>query len=290
VTEPKIINHFGLSSGKDSTALWGWAFNESGYDPATIRGSFADTENEYDEVYEQIKVLSDYGVKRGAPPVATLRSVGFLNLAIKKKRFPSAKARFCTEILKIFPARNYLLAFVWLMGCEVVSHTGVRRDESTERSLLSEWGENEWGKVRRPLLDWKVADVWAAHKRYGLPINPLYFEGRKRVGCKLCCMSSKSDIRITAKKRPATIDLYREWEKKVGAARGQIASFFRATTLPERFRSQTYTNKKGETFAVATIDDAVEWAKTLKGAKQRGFDFMYEEDDAHLPCNAGYCE
>jgi hypothetical protein len=27
-TGQKIINHFGLSSGKDSTALWGWAFNE----------------------------------------------------------------------------------------------------------------------------------------------------------------------------------------------------------------------------------------------------------------------
>ena len=45
----RIVNCIGLSGGKDSTALWGWAFNESGYDTATIHGSFADTENEYQE-------------------------------------------------------------------------------------------------------------------------------------------------------------------------------------------------------------------------------------------------
>src|ERR1039458_9613618 len=103
----KVINHIGLSSGKDSTALWGWAINESGYPVESIRGSFADTENEYDEVYAQIKTLDEYGQKRGVAPVRTLHSEGFLNLAIRKKRFPSARVRFCTEILKILPSVYY---------------------------------------------------------------------------------------------------------------------------------------------------------------------------------------
>jgi hypothetical protein len=60
------LNHLGHSSVKDSTALWGWALNDSGYDPASIRGSFCDTENEYPEVYEQIDRLDEYGQKRGA--------------------------------------------------------------------------------------------------------------------------------------------------------------------------------------------------------------------------------
>lgn len=46
-----------LYGGKDSTVLWGWAINDSGYDPATIRGSCTDTENEYPEVMAQIKAL-----------------------------------------------------------------------------------------------------------------------------------------------------------------------------------------------------------------------------------------
>ena len=55
------INHFGLSGGKDSTALWGWAINESGYPKESIRGSFCDTENEYQAVYDQIAALDAYG-------------------------------------------------------------------------------------------------------------------------------------------------------------------------------------------------------------------------------------
>jgi 3'-phosphoadenosine 5'-phosphosulfate sulfotransferase (PAPS reductase)/FAD synthetase len=295
-----IINHFGLSSGKDSTALWGWAINDSGYPKESIRGSFCDTENEYQEVYDQITKLSEYGVKRGVAPVRTLRSEGFLNLAIRKKRFPSARARFCTEVLKMLPSKYYIQE-LWLDGHEVICHSGVRGDESTERSMMdAESFDGFLGcVVRRPLLKNTIADVWAMHKKYGLPINPLYLQGRKRVGCMLCCMSRKQDIRITAKTHPEVIDMYREWEKVVGKIHGkEILSFFSATMIPERFRSMrglvrtrdSAGGKAGDTYSMGTIDDVVEWSKTLQGGKQVGFDFMYEEDDSHLPCQSGYCE
>lgn len=304
-----IINHMGLSSGKDSTALWGWAINDSGYDLASIRGSFADTENEYDEVYEQIRKLNDYGVARGVAPIRTLHSEGFLALAVRKKRFPSAKARFCTEVLKILPM-NYYLQELWLDGHEVVLHSGVRANESRERSLMEEWSTQNHCRLRRPLLKWSISDVWAAHKKYGLPVNPLYFSGRKRVGCRLCCMSNKQDVRITANTKPETIDLYRKWEKIVGNAlapsslRKNTAGFFRATTVPEHFRSvknlirkrASKTAKPGDIYSACTIDDVVRWSTTLRGGKQIGFDFMYDDsqlfeiDDMHGPCQSGYCE
>ena len=289
----KTINHFGLSGGKDSTALWGWAINESGYPIESIRGSFADTENEYPEVYDQIRALDDYGQKRGAPPVRWMKSVGFLKLAIQKKRFPGAKARFCTDSLKIIPGTSFIQE-LWLDGNEVISHSGVRRDESVQRSMLNEWdwSERMKSKVRRPLLDWSISDVWAAHHKWDLPINPLYKQGWKRVGCRLCCMSNKSDVRRTAKKRPEVIDEYREWERLVGLSRphGGIASFFPADTVPGRQHSETYTNKKGVTYSVATIDDVVRWSKTLRGGVQSGFDFMFQEDDDGAKCMSGYCE
>lgn len=288
-----IINHIGLSGGKDSTALWGWAFNDSGYDPATIRGTFADTENEYDEVYRQIDALDEYGQKHGAPPVRRLKSIGFLQLAIKKKRFPGARARFCTEQLKIVPVRKYFEE-LWLDGFDVITHSGVRRDESVERSMMDEWDYSEFikSRVRRPLLDWTIQDVWDAHRRYGLPINPLYLQGWKRVGCMLCCMSNKEDVRRTVLKRPWVIDRYREWERIVSEnnPNGGIASFFPADTVPEAQRSKTYTNRKGETYSVATIDDVARWSMTLRGGVQGGFDFMFDADDAHMPCASGYCE
>lgn len=312
----KVINHIGLSSGKDSTALWGWAILESGYPIETIRGSFSDTENEYSEVYTQIAALDAFGKKHGVAPIRTLRSEGFLKLAQRKKRFPSARARFCTEELKIKPMIYYLQE-LWLDGYEVVLHSGVRANESFERSLMPEWGEQNFCKIRRPLLKWSIADVWNAHKRYGLPINPLYFTGRKRVGCRLCCMSNKQDVRITAKTHPETIALYRQWEKIVGDPKltgaaqlkpGKMSEhgsgFFPASTVPPYLRSikglirkrDGAKGKAGEKYDACTIDDVVKWSMTLRGGKQTGFDFMFDDlpvfeiDDQHEPCKSGYCE
>lgn len=294
----KTINHIGLSGGKDSTALWGWAIHDSGYPRETIRGTFCDTQNEYPQVYEQIAALDDYGRKHGVAPLETLQSEGFLALCLRKKRFPSACARFCTEELKIKPFIDWCAARQ-AEGYTIIGHSGVRRDESTERSLLPEWDEKTYRKrppltikQRRPLLDWSIEVVWAAHKRYGLPIQPLYFMGRKRVGCKLCCMSSKEDVRLTASRFPETIDLYRDWERKVTeVSQHGRASFFNAQGIPECQRSVKYTGKKdGKEYTAASIDDVVRWSFTLRGGVQSGFDFMFEEDDAHLPCQSGWCE
>ena len=297
------INHIGLSGGKDSTALWGWAINESGYPPETIRGSFCDTENEYQEVYDQIKALDEYGQKRGIAPVTTLRSMGFLNLAILKGRFPSARARFCTERLKMEPTRHHIQYLEWLCGYTVTAHSGVRAAESDERALLDEYDFDDYLKVpvRRPLLKWSISDVWHAHQRYGLPINPIYLQGRRRVGCRLCCMSSKQDVRLTVKHKPWVIPLYREWESIVGGTRVKrgihcdYSSFFPINAVPLSQRSRTITTKSGEQMKVATIDDVARWSQTLRGGTQGGFDFMFEEDndfDQGLTCKSmmGNCE
>lgn len=299
--EKPRVNLFGLSGGKDSTRLWAWAFNESGYPVDSIIGTFCDTENEYQEVYDQIAALDAYGQLRGAKPVVTLTSMGFLNLCIKKKRFPSAKARFCTTELKIKPLLNYVNGLKE-QGYEIVSHSGVRRSESTERAMLEEWdysGGILGCPVRRPILNLTIHDVWDGISKYGLPINPLYFTGRKRVGCKLCCMSNKQDVRITAKHRPEVIDEYRRWEGLVGdkTEDGFGSGFFRPTTVPLRQRSKTwYSKKQDKTVRKATIDDVVRWSFTLRGGVQGGFDFMFDDapifelDDAHAPCKSGYCE
>lgn len=140
-----------------------------------------------------------------------------------------------------------------------------------------------------------------AHRRYGLPINPLYFENRKRVGCRLCVMSNKRDVRVVVKTRPEVIKLYAEWEKIVGQERQNrgmgcdYSSFFHRATVPESQRSRFIKTKNQGMMKVATIDDVARWSLTLRGGKQGGFDFMFEEedfnpDDAGAPCQSGYCE
>lgn len=263
------------------------------------------------EVYDQIKACDSYGYLRGVHPIKTLRAIDirftklpfplFLALAIWKGRFPSAKARFCTEHLKIIPTRHYLEE-LWLQGFEVVAHSGVRASESIERSMMTEWADDQFAcRVRRPLLKWKLKEVWDSHRRYGLPINPLYLTGRKRVGCRLCVMSNKQDVRLTVKFRRCVIDIYREWEQIVGASRMtrglkcDYSSFFNRKTVPLAQRSRWVTTKKSGNVLIATIDDVARWSGTLRGGKQAGFDFMYEEedfnkDDARAPRQSGYCE
>jgi|GEM_PF-1634637 len=304
------IYHFGLSGGKDSTALLGWAIHESGYPKELIRCSFCDTGNEYDEVYEQIKKLNEICLSNGIAPIRTLRNTDskwtwnswplFLALAIWKGRFPSAKARFCTEHLKIIPTQHYIEE-LQLEGHEIIAHSGVRASESIERSMMSEWDNDQFScKLRRPLLKWTLAEIWDAHRKWGLPINPLYLSGRKRVGCRLCIMSNKQDVRLTVKFRKWVIDLYRSWEEIVGASRVtrgilcDYSSFFNRNTVPKQHRSRDVITKQG-VMKIATIDDVAYWSQTLRGGKQHGFDFMYEEedfnrDDAAAPCQSGYCE
>lgn len=305
------LNLIGLSGGKDSTRLVGWAIHESGYPMESLRFCFCDTENEYDEVYQQIKALDMYVQANGCEPVVRLRASGkwvdkfwmfplFLALAVWKGRFPSAKARFCTQFLKIKPTEKFIAELV-LQGHEIVSHSGVRASESFERSTMDEWGKDMFGcRTRRPLLQLTLAEVWDGHKRYGLPINPLYFAGWKRVGCRLCIMSNKADVRRTVKNRPWVITIYRTWELIVGAyrsKRGNVADFsswFHRRTVPLAQRSKTVDTKQGP-MRIATIDDVARWSGTMRGGVQEPFPFMFEEesfnlDDAHAPCQSGFCE
>lgn len=305
------LNLFGLSGGKDSTRLVGWAIHESGYPIESLIFTFCDTENEYDEVYQQIRDLNDYVVRHGCKPIVWLRASGhwvdkfwmfplFLALCIHKNRFPSAKARFCTEALKILPTEKFIAGLVG-QGHEVVTHSGVRAAESIERAAMQEWADGMFGcKTRRPLLKLTLEDVWQGHIKYGLPINPLYRAGWKRVGCRLCIMSNKADVRRTVKLRPWVIAIYRTWELIVSAyskARGSLSDFsswFSRSTVPLAQRSRWVNTHKGH-MLVCTIDDVARWSMTAHGGVQPLMDFMFEEesfdiDDAHHPCQSGMCE
>jgi 3'-phosphoadenosine 5'-phosphosulfate sulfotransferase (PAPS reductase)/FAD synthetase len=250
--------------------------------------------------------------RHGCQPIIHLRAAGkwvdkfwmfpiFLALCIWKGRFPSAKARFCTEFLKIKPTEKFIKELIG-EGHEIISHSGVRAAESIERSTMQEWDKDMFGCItRRPLLRHSLSDVWDGHKKYGLPINPLYFVGWKRVGCRLCIMSSKPDVRRTVTKRPWVIAIYRTWELVVGAYRAhngikeKFSSWFHRRTVPMAQRSKLIQTKTKGQMMVATIDDVARWSQTVHGGKQGGFEFMFEEesfnlDDAHAPCQSGYCE
>jgi 3'-phosphoadenosine 5'-phosphosulfate sulfotransferase (PAPS reductase)/FAD synthetase len=211
----------------------------------------------------------------------------FWELAKWKKRFPSAKARFCTTFLKMIPTQEHVLKLA-NEGARVLLHSGVRADESPDRAKLAEREfDGFYGlEVYRPLLRWKLADVLAIHKRHGVPLNPLYALGAKRVGCLPCIMSRKAEIRMIAQTFPAVIDNIREQERSFDSING-ISTFFASNTVPARFRSKPITTLDGRKLNVATIDDIVRWSLTGKRAKGSYTD----DDDAGLcPSKMGACE
>lgn len=280
------INFIGVSGGKDSTALLLWAVNESGYDRATIRAGYNDHGNDLPETISYIRMLSE----RVHPIEFIKPALDFYQLAYKKKRFPSRRARFCTEQLKLVPTRDYIRALM-LDGYEVVVHSGVRAGESAERAELPERDEDSFFdcEIYRPLLHWAIEDVWAIHERYSIPRNPLYALGCKRVGCFPCVMSRKSEIRIMAEKFPERIALISAAENRFIEIHGEPRTFFHRTVTTKPYRTLEVQTKQGA-MMVPTIDDVVEWSKSYKGAKaqmDRLFDDELSDDIGVCPSQYG---
>lgn len=286
----ETIYHIGISGGKDSTAVLLWMLHESGIPSDRIDVTFCDTGNEADETYEHVRFLSENvcQIETIYPPL------DFYQLARKKGRFPSTKARFCTQDLKMKPSKEHIDNLM-REGREVIAVSGVRADESKERAKLAEWGnpmESYFGvKEWRPLIKWTIVEVVAIHKKYRVPLNPLYAMGAKRVGCFPCIMSRKSEIRNIAKNFPERIDFIRSQEWADG--KGNPHSFFPRKKVPEEFRSTPTTTKSGEIVNVPTIDDVVAWSKTKDKKRSRGqvaLDFWHEDEMEVCPSSMGFCE
>jgi 3'-phosphoadenosine 5'-phosphosulfate sulfotransferase (PAPS reductase)/FAD synthetase len=287
----KTLYHLGVSGGKDSTALLLWAIHESGLPREDLRVTFCDTGNEDPMTYAHITFLDQIAREAGIPGgVETLMpALTFFALALKKKRFPSRKAQFCTIELKIAPTKRWL-AVRWAEGHEVVIINGKRRGEShqrrksmankPDRAFSDYWGCEEWA----PLSDWTLAQVLAIHERHGVPLNPLYALGAKRVGCWPCINCGKLEIRLVAKHRPEKIDEIERWEGKV--REGKTSPFFPPNMTTRAYRTVTVQTNDGRQVPVAPIRQVVEWSKTERGGKQLRLD--YDEPKAcflgHLAC------
>jgi 3'-phosphoadenosine 5'-phosphosulfate sulfotransferase (PAPS reductase)/FAD synthetase len=258
----------GVSGGKDSVAVLLWVVHESGYPPANVIVNFTDVGNESPITYDYVRFLSDYLMQRGYAPVMWLKPpLDFFELAHKKKRFPSAKGRFCVEYLKIKPMQQFIAG----LKDDVTSISGVRASESKARTELPERAFDQAGyQVYRPILHWSVDDVWAYLDEWNVPRNPLYDMGFRRVGCFPCCMTRKDEIRLIAMHFPEVIDHIREAEKDIGS------SFFHINKVPILFRHTPFS-RNGKTWMCGSIDDVVDWSFTKRGGKQYEMFFDLKE-------------
>lgn len=288
------IVHLGVSGGKDSTAAMLWLLFESGIPRDKIRLSFCDTGNEDVLTYAYLDMLREKFY-----PIHTIYPErDFWELAKWKKRFPSTRARFCTQHLKIIPTRDYI-ASLMADGAEVVTLSGTRRDEAhtgNERGTQPQF-EQITGigcATYRPIIEWSIDDVWNTLARYidlsdvvalvendknlsdihkgdivgriTIPRNPLYDMGASRVGCYPCVNSNKMEIRNIARYRPETIERIARAEQESGSCnRCGYSSFFAMGKIPLYHRTKKITTKSGDTMRVASIRDVVRWSRTIHG-------------------------
>lgn len=230
-------NWINVSGGKDSTALLLWTLEEQ---LPNCRYVYADTQHEHPLLYDYL----DYLEHKTGVKIERVETEGFLNLCVRKGRFPSPTTRFCTEFLKIKP-------MAYFMDQQEESdadnphmvYVGIRAEESPARaSLPASIFSNVQYPPRKisyqlrhhPILDWYVQDVFDMMKKHDVEPNPLYKMGMHRVGCFPCILARRSELRTMFKAFPQVVDKLRTWEELVGSAskRGE-SSFFRHKDLPE---------------------------------------------------------
>ena len=236
------------SGGKDSQSCLIWAVKK--YGAKNIEAVFCDTGWENEVTYLHIiETCKDLGVK-----LITLKSKkydGMIDLAEKKKRFPSSQARFCTSELKSIPFIDYVL--------EQTEHLliiqGIRAEESHSRSRMKKqcryfkyyfepyndkgkthtyrkkdiikWTEKYSDDILRPVFDWTGQQVIDFIIENGQQPNELYKQGFKRVGCFPCIMSGHKEVYEILKRFPERFNEIIDHEKRIGS------SFFKIDFVPE---------------------------------------------------------
>jgi len=88
----------------------------------------------------------------------------------------------CCEALKVEPTRRAIAEMG--VGCWV---TGLRCTEGRTRTDFQEIEERDVGLVKlNPVLVWHEREIWQYLALYEVPVNPLYKQGYRSLGCEPC--------------------------------------------------------------------------------------------------------
>ena len=270
---PLVAN---VSGGKDSTAMALFLIDQ-GLDFEPV---FCDTGWEHEDTYEYLDYLEKVVLKK---PIRRLKNErffktdqgGFQEMVKSKVFFPTGNIRTCTLTLKVTPQLEYMDEVRALHRKKPVSAVGIRRDESQARSTLDEFEEKDESTIWRPLIDWKVADVVAIHKRFNVAPNPLYTRGFSRVGCFPCIFSRKAEIKHAYHERPERFDLIRNLEEDVKQIAKDLGrkdaqySFFKRGPVDEVLDWSLKNDDQMELFEEEYLSGCLTWGLCDSGLSKK---------------------
>jgi len=163
------------SLGKDSVAVWDLAKRVN----SKIRGFIITTKYKPAETIAFMhKVVAMY------PELKVYKS----DAAIPEGLYESDPDR-CCDILKVEPIKRAVEEM--RVECWV---TGLRCTEGRTRTDFKEVEERDKGLIKlNPILIWKEREVWQYLALYSVPVNPLYAEGYRSLGCAPCTKITNDD-------------------------------------------------------------------------------------------------
>lgn len=260
------------SYGNDSVALIQWAHEQGLRDVWVV---FSDTKWAADWWMERVEAM-EWWVQSLGFWTARTTSIGFRELARKKKGFPTQQFQWCSFILKIEPAQRWLAEND--PDCRAICLVGVRRDEGDDRADFPRYLARSGNHGDRVMIAPFADDTEEQRNQYLLRagVEPL---PHRSMECSPCVNSNKADIKALTEREVAEVETL---EAEMG-----ITSNGKPRTL---FRPHRHMGAVG-------IREMVKWAHSPRGKYRppEGVELESIVDDDLPPerdaltCNNGFC-
>lgn len=203
--KPLMITY---SGGKDSQVLVALA-ERAGINFEVVNShTTADAPETVYFIREQFKAMEQRGIKCSiVMPTYKDKPVSMWTLIPQKLMPPTRLVRYCCDVLKETTGKNRFVAtgVRWAESTKRANNRGVMeiRNKNKEKRVILQHDNDEkrrlfetcdirGGMTVNPMIDWSDSDIWDYTRSEKLPINPLYCEGWKRVGCIGCPIAGKS--------------------------------------------------------------------------------------------------
>lgn len=200
--KPLLITY---SGGKDSQVLVALA-ERSGIDFEVVNShTTADAPETVYFIREQFRQMEGRGINCTIEkPRYKGKPTSMWSLIPQKMMPPTRLVRYCCAVLKENTGRDRFIAtgVRWAESTRRKNNRGVmelmHRDpakriilmgDNDEKRQLFETCNLKSKMTVNPIVDWSDDDVWDYTHSEHLPVNPLYCEGHKRVGCIGCPMA-----------------------------------------------------------------------------------------------------
>ncbi|ENN95952.1 hypothetical protein J422_04900 [Methanocaldococcus villosus KIN24-T80] len=196
IKKPVIVAY---SGGKDSLVTL--ILTLKALKKENVEVIFIDTGLEFPETLKNIEEVENFfniEIKR-------LEAENFWE-KIKEYGIPSRDYRWCSEVCKLNPLKEYL------KDREVLSFVGIRKYESFSRAKKRLIYRNTYIKNQinaLPIFHWTALHVWIYILKEGAPYNKLYEKGFDRVGCYICPAMELGEMDRVRKLYP---ELWEKWE------------------------------------------------------------------------------